>query len=116
MNNHIFQASFTDVFGVEHPAAQCMISSISTSSNLYFDNEGGTTSSQQHCNYQVRYWHSPEARAAGARPQDFMDANLVNTMYISDSEILSGSDMVSSCKEHFLNSVIARAEAEGSQA
>lgn len=113
MNSPIFAASFTDVFGVEHPSAQCMISSVSTSSNLYFDNEGASTSGQQYCNYQVRYWHSPETKAAGARTQDFMNADMATTLYINDAEPVSGADVIAACKEHFLKSVITKVAVTG---
>lgn len=116
MNSPIFQASFTDVFGVEHPAAQCMISNVSTSTNLYFDHEGRSDNSQQYCNYQVRYWHSPETKAAGARAQDFMDANMANTMYINDATVMVGDDVIAACKEHFLKSVNAQVATAGKAA
>ncbi|MGL5538786.1 MAG: hypothetical protein ACRDC0_16415 [Aeromonas veronii] len=104
----VFSASFTDVYGVEHPDGVCMVSSVNRAQNSYFDNAGETTSSNDSCSYQIRYWHSEAARAAGARHQEYLNSDGYNSFTLNCE---SGDDSVSiieKCQQDFLQKVLSK--------
>lgn len=102
MNSPIFKATFTDVYAVDHVDAQCMISSVSQSSNAYFGKDGESTSGSSSCSYQVLYWHSQAAKDSGARPQEFMDYNLNTSLYMESEAGATLAETIAKCQEHFL--------------
>lgn len=105
MKSQIFQATFTDVYGVPHANAQCMIAYFSANNNVYFDDAGESNNQSGTCSYQVRYWHSQEAKDAGARPQEFMDANMANTFYAEVDLNATNDELMAKCKQHFIDDI-----------
>lgn len=110
MKSQIFQAAFTDIYGVPHTAAQCMVSYFSANNNVSFDNAGESDNQSGTCSYQVRYWHSQEAKNAGARPQEFMNESMNNTFYAEMDLNATNEELMTKCQEHFL-AEIAKAKA-----
>lgn len=110
MKSPVFSANFTDVYGVQHTAAQCMISSISFSSNAYFDHSGETNNQSASCSYQVLYWHSQEAKNAGARPQEFMNVNLDSNIYMNAESNANLEETIAKCQAHFLKEEINKSK------
>lgn len=109
MVSNIFTAEFTDIYGVTHSAAQCMISAIYRNDNAIFNEKGERESSNASCSYNVRYWHSADAKSEGARPQEYLSSNSYNTFQIDGD---SASDAtVEACQAHFLNTVLPQGKA-----
>ena len=107
INSNLFQASFTDVFGVQHDQAVCLITSISRNENAAFVDAGEAQSSSSYCNYQVKYWHSVAAKESGARSQEYLNQNGDNTFYLElDGADSSLRDLPPLCSEHFKGKVL----------
>lgn len=108
MKSNIFPANFTDAFGVQHPAAQCMLTTLSLSNSAYFGSDGDATASNGSCSYQVMYWHSQAAKDKGALPQEFIDSGRNSTFYVTDVAdvaALGMADAMEKCQQHFLKEV-----------
>ncbi|WP_270820508.1 hypothetical protein [Aeromonas sp. Y311-2] len=105
-----FNASFTDVFGVEHPNAVCMIATTSSNASADYAVDGSLSHGSKSLSYRVRYWHSAEAKAADAWPQEFLDKNGSNSFYF-DGTSDAGSAAVEACQQHFLTTVLTQANA-----
>lgn len=105
-----FNASFTDIFGVTHPEAVCMVSAVYSSASAEYDNSGNQTHNAKSLSYRVRYWHSAEAMAAQAWPQEFLDKGGSNSFSV-DGAAEMGDAAVERCKQHFLTSVLTQANA-----
>lgn len=110
MKSPIFQASFTDIYGVAHPQAQCMISMVSRTDSAYFDAAGEGAPNTQ-INYQVRYWHTSEAKDGGAESQEYITRDRQNTFSINNNEQVETSALIETCQQHFLTSVLTQAKA-----
>ena len=109
--SEIFTASFTDIYGVEHPEGVCMISSVNRTQNSYFGDGGEATSSSDSCSYQVRYWHSEAARTAGARHQEYLNESGYNTFTVIGEVGDDSSVIIEKCQAHFINVEISKAKA-----
>lgn len=115
MKSTIFSANFTDVYGVQHPEAQCMISSVSSSNAAYFDHDGESNNQSASCSYQVLYWHSKAAKNEGARPQEFLNASLSSTFYMNSTTEVTMEAVLVKCQEHFLKEEVNQAKMEEAQ-
>lgn len=108
MKSKIFQATFTDVYGVSHAPAQCMISYFSANNNVNFNDAGESNPKNGTCSYQVRYWHSQEAKESGARAQEFMDMNMNKTFYIEADLSATNDELLDKCERDFMEGVSKR--------
>lgn len=106
LQSNIFVASFTDAYGVAHPAAQCFVTNISQSSNASFAAPGESSLQSGSVNYQVRYWHSPETKDAGARNQEFIDKNGMANFNFAPADDLVAGGLVQACVDHFVSKVL----------
>ncbi|HHO0939115.1 TPA: hypothetical protein ACRTTK_003154 [Aeromonas hydrophila] len=107
-NSTIFKANFTDAYGVPHPEAECMITSLSRSSSAYFEQDGTASNTSSSCNYQVLFWHNKAAKEAGALPQEFVDAGRNSSFYIPETAELTMDEAIVKCQEHFVKEVVAK--------
>lgn len=107
MKSQIFPASFTDIYGVEHAQAQCMIASVSRTDSAYFDAAGEGAPNTQ-INYQVRYWHTNAAKESGAEPQEYITKDRQNTFYVNNNTAVETSALIETCQQDFLQSVLPK--------
>lgn len=97
-----FPLAFTDAFGVSHPSAVAMIASVNQSASLSVDTAGVETAGYAALTYQVRFWHSEEARAAGAQPQMFAGTDMLGVQTLSgDAALLPREGWLDACRAHF---------------
>lgn len=105
LQSPLFTASFTDAYGVEHPAAQCFVASVNRSTNATFGAPGEATVEGTNINFQVRFWHSEATKAAGARLQDFVDKNGMTNFSFTANEV-ADADLVQACVNYFNTTVL----------
>lgn len=102
MNSPTLTTSFVDMYGVEHPAAVCMISSMNRTDSVQFGADGvGQIVPQVY--YLARFWHSIKAKNLGARPQDFIDpVTGQNSFYLPSPVGQTNDELLAECQTHFL--------------
>lgn len=108
-NQNTFAASFTDIYGVKHEAAICMIASVSRNASFTYDEAGSSQSQVDACNYQVRYWHSAEAKASGARHQEYVTKNSMGSFSVQVNGSFDPEEIRAKCQSDFLTNVLAPA-------
>lgn len=108
MNNTLFPLSFADVFGVSHPNAVAMVSSVTQQASVFVDTEGVSTAGHATLTYQIRFWHSDAARVAGAQPQMLASVgpssgypNPAPTQLTGEAALLPPSEWAEACRAHF---------------
>jgi hypothetical protein len=110
MNSPTFTTSFIDVYGVEHPAAVCMISSMNRTDSVQFGAEGeGKIVPQVY--YLVRFWHSAKTKSQGSRQQEFSDpVSGQNSFYLPNPVGHTNEELLAECQAHFLATYTEAAE------
>jgi hypothetical protein len=107
MKTTLFTLAFTDVFGVNHPAAQCYIANVSHNASVNFNEAGDAANQSSQVSYQVRFWHDETTKADGAKTQEIVSKVGQSTFYITDiSSDASITDLPAVCAEHFEQKVL----------
>lgn len=102
MNNTLFPLAFTDAFGVPHPAAVAMVASVNQQASLLVDANGVESTGYAALTYQIRFWHSEAARAAGAQPQMLSVDGMLGVLTLSgDAAMRPRSEWAEACRAHF---------------
>ena len=102
-----FSLSFTDAFGVPHPAAVAMVASVSQQASLLVDANGVESTGYAALTYQIRFWHSEAARVAGAQPQMLSVDGMLGVMTLAgDAALLPSSEWAEACRAHFETVVV----------
>ena len=97
-----FPLSFTDAFGVPHPAAVAMVSSVNQQASMLVSADGVESAGYAALTYQVRFWHNEAARVAGAQSQMFTLDGMMGVMTLAgDAALLPSSDWTDACRAHF---------------
>ncbi|MCD8548388.1 MAG: hypothetical protein LRY38_08240 [Aeromonadaceae bacterium] len=107
MNNPIaqttFEATFTDAYGVEHPAAVCAIAAISRTESCHFTSDLATAGeTTANCYYSVRYWHNAEALASGAKDLLYSDKEGIGQLQFAFTGDKTLTELLSDCQAHFI--------------
>ena len=112
MNSNRFTVSFIDIYGVPHPEAVAMVSSISMQASANISEAGEAQSGYSTLSYQVRFWHNEAARTAGAQSQMFVaplvgDGLIPIAMSLSgEAALLPAEQWAAACQSHFETVVI----------
>ena len=102
MNTTLFPLSFSDVFGVPHPAAVAMVSAINMQRSVSIGADGVESVGHSTLTYQVRFWHSEAARASGAQPQLIGPDGQYGMFTLSgDAAVRPHSEWGEACRAHF---------------
>ena len=102
-----FPLSFTDVFGVPHPAAVAMVSSVNQQASMLVSTDGVESAGHAALTYQVRFWHNEAARVAGAQSQMFTLDGMMGSMSITgDAANLPRAEWAEACRAHFETAVL----------
>ena len=102
-----FPLSFTDAFGVRHPAAVAMVASVNQQASLLVDANGVESTGYAALTYQVRFWHSEAARASGAQPQLIGPDGQYGMFTLSgDAAVRPHSEWGEACRAHFETVVV----------
>ena len=102
MNTALFPLSFSDVFGVPHPAAVAMVSAINMQRSVSIGVHGTESVGHSTLTYQVRFWHSEAARASGAQPQLIGPDGQYGMFTLSgDAASLPAAEWAAACRAHF---------------
>ena len=113
MNNVLFPLALTDAFGVSHPSAVAMVSTVVQQASLSVDNDGNSTAGYATLTYQIRFWHSEAVRVAGAQAQ-ILAANSPSVGYpnlavmqlTGEAALLPPSEWAEACRAHFETVVV----------
>lgn len=112
MNINRFTVSFIDVYGVPHPEAVAVISSISMQASVNVSDAGEAQPGYSTLSYQVRFWHNETARTTGAQAQTFVaplvgDGLIPIAMSLSgEAALLPAEQWAAACQSHFETVVI----------
>lgn len=102
MNTALFPLSFSDGFGVPHPAAVAMVSAINMQRSVSIGEDGVESVGHSTLTYQVRFWHSEAARASGAQPQLIGPDGQYGMFTLSgDAASLPAAEWAEACRAHF---------------
>lgn len=110
MQHRTFTASFTDMHGVAHTDAVCVLTSARQEINVLTNPHSGEENRRATVTYSIGYWPDEMSREAGFMEYAYQDQNGCGSVTF-DHEYTDDAAMQAACVEHFKTVEIPRMDA-----